>query len=89
MKVDDHQVILRFVGGRILVHHSYFRKTFPFDRDGNLDVTSCWDDENKILTLDTQKLQLTVAKPKQKGERGGKNAVFVETVFQKKFEHVS
>ena len=89
MKVEDHQVILRFVGGRILVHHSYFRQTFPFDSEGNLDVTSCWDNEKKILTLDSQQLQLTVAKPKQKGKTSNKNAVFVETVFEKKFENVS
>ncbi len=88
MKVEDHQVILRFEGGKILVKHSYFRTTDPFDSQGNLDVTSCWDDEKKILTLNSQKLQLTVAKPKQKGEKSTKNAVFVKSVLEK-FKDVS
>ncbi len=89
MKVEDHQVILRFERGKILVKHSYFRATDPFDSQCNLDVTSCWDDEKKILTLNSQKLQLTVAKPKQKGEKSTKNSVFVKSVFQEKFKDVS
>ena len=76
MQNEDCRVKLCITGDRAFVRHSYIK-------DG-LDISDCWNSETRTLDLGNDKLQLTVVKPKQKGESNSKNELFVESVLLEK-----
>ena len=84
ISVEDDQVELLFSGTRVLIRHSYFQ-------GGVLDVTDCWNDETRTLTLGKEKgqLKLSIVKPKQKGEKASsKDELYIAPVLQRKYRGV-
>ena len=84
ISVEDDQVELLFSGTRVLIRHSYFQ-------GGVLDVTDCWNDEARTLTLGKEKgqLKLSIVKPKQKGEKASsKDELYIAPVLQRKYRGV-
>ena len=85
ISVEDDQVELLFSGTRVLIRHSYFHG------GGVLDVTDCWNDETRTLTLGKEKgqLKLSIVKPKQKGEKASsKDELYIAPVLQRKYRGV-